>query len=95
MLSFSTFTNSGTEDEKLIDDVEHLLAQAGYSVMDEKAGESSQREMLPRVDYAYAKHLKHCAACRDDSLLESIVVAQNVTPLTLKTELSIEGMTCA
>lgn len=94
MLSFSTFSANSTEDEKLVEDVEHLLAQAGYSVIDEKAGESSQRE-TPQVDDAYSKHLEHCATCRGDSLLESVVVAHNVTPLTLKTELSVEGMTCA
>ncbi|KAG9122259.1 hypothetical protein FRC07_001455 [Ceratobasidium sp. 392] len=93
ILSFST-TSSDIDDEKLIDDVEGLLAQAGYSVADEKAGESSSYRNSSPVEQ-HAKHLEHCDACRDDAILESVVVARDITPLTLKSEFSIEGMTCA
>ncbi|KAG9105046.1 hypothetical protein FRC06_000019 [Ceratobasidium sp. 370] len=93
VLSFST-SSSDIDNEKLIDDVEGLLAQAGYSVADEKAGESSSDRASSTVEQ-HTKHLEHCAACRDDAVLESVVVAQDVAPLTLKTELAIEGMTCA
>ncbi|KEP50109.1 copper resistance-associated P-type ATPase [Rhizoctonia solani 123E] len=87
ILSFST----DADKEKLIDDVGQLLAQAGYSISDEKNGEPSHVRATP----INARHMEHCAACRDDSLLDSVVVAHDIAPLTLKTELSIEGMTCA
>ncbi|KAG9083292.1 hypothetical protein FS749_006150 [Ceratobasidium sp. UAMH 11750] len=93
VLSFSA-SSSEIDNEKLIDNVEGLLAQAGYSVADEKAGESSSDRASSTIEQ-HAKHLEHCSACRDDAILESVVVAQDVAPLTLKTELSIEGMTCA
>ncbi|KAG8689260.1 hypothetical protein FRC09_012494, partial [Ceratobasidium sp. 395] len=92
ILSFST--SSDISSEKLIDDVEDLLAQAGYSVVDEKVGESSS-DRTPSPVEQHARHLEHCAACRDDAILESVVVAREVVPLTLKTEFAIEGMTCA
>ncbi|CAE7107510.1 unnamed protein product [Rhizoctonia solani] len=94
ILSFSTSTTD-TDKEKLIDNVGHLLAQAGYTVSDEKDGEPSHVKVTKPTKEASARHMEHCAACRDDTLLDSVVVAHDVTPLTLKTEFSIEGMTCA
>ncbi|CAE6511159.1 unnamed protein product, partial [Rhizoctonia solani] len=94
ILSFST-SSTDADKEKLIDDVGQLLAQAGYTVSGEKDGEPSHNGPTPSVKEASAKHMEHCAACRDDSLLDSVVVAHDLAPLTLKTEFSIEGMTCA
>ncbi|QRV72823.1 copper(2+) exporting ATPase [Ceratobasidium sp. AG-Ba] len=93
VLSFST-DSSDTEDEKLIGNVEYLLSQAGYMVAGEKAGETSSYSSSSTEEQR-AKHLEHCAACRDDAVLESIIVAQDPAPLTLNTEVAIEGMTCA
>jgi hypothetical protein len=94
LLSFST-NATDTDKEKLINDVGNLLAQAGYSVTNEKDGEPSHVGPSLTSEQVNAKHLEHCSACRADSLLESVVVAHDITPLTLKTELAIEGMTCA
>ncbi|CAE6531551.1 unnamed protein product [Rhizoctonia solani] len=94
ILSFSISTTDA-DKEKLIDDVGQLLAQAGYTVSNEKDGEPSHAGSIPSTKEANERHMEHCAACRDDSLLDSVVVAHDVTPLTLKTEFSIEGMTCA
>ncbi|KDN37191.1 hypothetical protein RSAG8_10323, partial [Rhizoctonia solani AG-8 WAC10335] len=94
ILSFSISTTDA-DKEKLIDDVGQLLAQAGYTVSNEKDGEPSHAGSIPSTKEANERHMEHCAACRDHSLLDSVVVAHDVTPLTLKTEFSIEGMTCA
>lgn len=94
LLSFST-SSTDVDKEKLVGDVEQLLAQAGYSVSNEKDGEPSHVGHTLSPKDANAQHMEHCAACRDDSLLDSVVVAQDTAPLTLKTEFSIEGMTCA
>ncbi|CAE6505777.1 unnamed protein product [Rhizoctonia solani] len=94
ILSFST-NATDTDKEKLIDNVGQLLAQAGYTVSNEKDGEPSHTGATMSAKDATAKHMEHCAACRDDSLLDSVVVAHDIRPLTLKTEFSIEGMTCA
>lgn len=93
LLSFST-NGTDSDKEKLVDDVGNLLAQAGYTVASEKDGEPSRVSMSLPED-AHVKHLEHCSACRGDSMLESVVVSHDITPLILKTELSIEGMTCA
>ncbi|QRW16309.1 copper resistance-associated P-type ATPase [Rhizoctonia solani] len=94
ILSFSA-SSVDVDKEKLIDDVGQLLAQAGYTIDNKKDGEPSHVETSVPTREAHAKHLEHCDACRDDSLLDSVVVARDLTPLTLKTEFSIEGMTCA
>ncbi|CEL59860.1 Cu2+-exporting ATPase [Rhizoctonia solani AG-1 IB] len=94
ILSFST-SDIDVDKERLVDDVGQLLAQAGYTIDDKKDGEPSHTKVSPPTNESHARHLEHCSACRDDSLLESVVVARDATPLTLKTEVSIEGMTCA
>ncbi|KAJ1308973.1 hypothetical protein OPQ81_004656 [Rhizoctonia solani] len=94
ILSFST-TATDVDKEKLIDDVGQLLSQAGYTVSSQKDGEPSHTRSPLSIKDVTAKHMEHCAACRDDTLLDSVVVARDVAPLTLKTEFSIEGMTCA
>ncbi|CAE6447725.1 unnamed protein product [Rhizoctonia solani] len=94
ILSFST-GGADVDKERLVDDVGQLLAQAGYTIDNKKDGEPSHIRASLSTKETHAKHLEHCAACRDDSLLDSVVVARNATPLTLKSEFSIEGMTCA